>query len=131
MTRESEICSNRYISEKLEEDSLKAHLHLRITSIQNGKNLIADSLIRFAFHLSDYPDELPQISNNFLHEMIRGFSERELFDIEQKQELALADLEQLRVMAKIVAELVPNLNKPNKEELIRLKLYHYALLVQN
>lgn len=45
MTIESNISKNRFIFEKIEEDSLKTHLHLKITTIQNANNLISYTII--------------------------------------------------------------------------------------
>lgn len=66
LTTESNICYNRFIFERLDEDSLKSNLQLKITSVPNSKNLISDTIIRFAYHLSEYDDYLECVVKNFL-----------------------------------------------------------------
>ena len=66
LTSESNLSQNRYTFERLDEDSLKTHLHLKLTSFQNAKNIISDSIIRFSYHMSDHKDYLPLILDNFL-----------------------------------------------------------------
>lgn len=115
MTAESNISKNRFIFEKLEEDSLKTNLHLKITSIQNSKNLISYTVIEFCYHLSEYREYLKHITANFLHDTIASFNSEYLVPMQQQDRLTLIDIERLRMMTKVVAELFPNMHKCNKE----------------
>lgn len=114
----------------MDEDSLKTHLHLKITSIQNCKNLISDTIIRFGYYLSDYPDYLQAVLEHFLKPMLEIYKERYLSEISGREKLLMDDVEVMRMMVKVVVELFP-VHKNDKEELVRTKVYYYCMLVRD
>ena len=94
---------------------MKTHLHLRITSIQNCKNLISDTIIKFGYYLSDYPSHLQSALQLFLKPMLEVYATRYLSEISQREILLIDDVEVMRMMVKVVVELFPNLHKCEKE----------------
>jgi hypothetical protein len=116
--------------ERIDEDSLKTNLHLKVTAIQNVKNLISDTIIRFAYFLSDHEVYLEHTVRSFLEPVMEMYHKRYIDSLEGKRELTVEDIEKLRMVTKILIELFPNVHKCSKEELMRLKVYHYCLMVQ-
>ena len=129
-TTQSDLSCNRFLYKKIDEDHFKSQLHLKITANPSSYHLISDTILRFCLYLTDYKEFLQHCTSEFLHKTLLFYRNNYLAQIKKKEKLSLEDIEQLRSIVRTVSQVFPNNIRSCRDEISRLKLYYYCILVR-